>query len=68
MVLTIPWFVLPVWFLLGYENADIERYYLVPILVTVRVGGARRRLLPGTSCVARMAIRWSGPRGCRRAG
>jgi hypothetical protein len=35
MVLTIPWFVIPVWFLLGYENADIERYYLVPILVTV---------------------------------
>ena len=35
MLLTIPWFVIPVWFLLGYENADIERYYLVPILVTV---------------------------------
>jgi hypothetical protein len=35
MVLTIPWFVIPVWFLLGYENADIERYYLVPILVAV---------------------------------
>jgi hypothetical protein len=35
MVLTIPWFVIPVWFLLGYENADIERYYLVPILVSV---------------------------------
>lgn len=35
MALTIPWFLIPVWFLLGYENADIERYYLVPILVTV---------------------------------
>lgn len=35
MVLTIPWFAIPVWFLLGYENADIDRYYLVPILVTV---------------------------------
>lgn len=35
MLLTIPWFLVPVWFLLGYENADIERYYLVPILVTV---------------------------------
>jgi hypothetical protein len=35
MMLTIPWFLVPVWFLLGYENADIERYYLVPILVTV---------------------------------
>lgn len=35
MLLTIPWFVLPIWFLLGYENADIDRYYLVPILVTV---------------------------------
>jgi hypothetical protein len=35
MLLTIPWFVIPVWFLLGYENADIERYYLVPILVSV---------------------------------
>lgn len=35
MVLTIPWFLVPVWFLLGYENADIERYYLVPILVAV---------------------------------
>jgi hypothetical protein len=35
MVLTIPWFVIPVWFLLGYENADIERYYLVPILAAV---------------------------------
>lgn len=35
MALTIPWFLIPVWFLLGYENADIDRYYLVPILVTV---------------------------------
>ncbi len=35
MLLTIPWFVLPVWFLLGYENADIDRYYLVPIMVAV---------------------------------
>ncbi len=35
MLLTIPWFALPVWFLLGYENADIDRYYLVPIMVTV---------------------------------
>jgi len=35
MVLTVPWFVLPVWFLLGYENADIDRYYLVPIMVSV---------------------------------
>ena len=35
MLLTVPWFVLPVWFLLGYENADIERYYLVPIMVAV---------------------------------
>jgi hypothetical protein len=35
MALTVPWFLVPVWFLLGYENADIERYYLVPILVTV---------------------------------
>ncbi len=35
MLLTIPWFVLPVWFLLGYENADIDRYYLVPIMVSV---------------------------------
>lgn len=35
MVLTIPWFLIPVWFLLGYENADIDRYYLVPVLVTV---------------------------------
>ncbi|MFN8520403.1 MAG: DUF2723 domain-containing protein [Chloroflexota bacterium] len=35
MALTIPWFLVPVWFLLGYENADIDRYYLVPILVTV---------------------------------
>jgi hypothetical protein len=35
MLLTVPWFVLPVWFLLGYENADIDRYYLVPIMVAV---------------------------------
>lgn len=35
MVLTIPWFLIPVWFLLGYQNADIDRYYLVPILVAV---------------------------------
>lgn len=35
MALTIPWFAIPVWFLLGYENADIDRYYLVPILVAV---------------------------------
>ncbi|MCY7418750.1 MAG: DUF2723 domain-containing protein, partial [Chloroflexi bacterium] len=35
MVLTVPWFVLPVWFLLGYANADIDRYYLVPIMVSV---------------------------------
>ena len=35
MLLTVPWFVLPVWFLLGYENADIDRYYLVPIMVSV---------------------------------
>ncbi len=35
MLLTIPWFILPVWFLLGYENADIDRYYLVPIMVAV---------------------------------
>jgi hypothetical protein len=35
MVLTVAWFLIPVWFLLGYENADIERYYLVPILVAV---------------------------------
>ncbi len=35
MLLTIPWFALPVWFLLGYENADIDRYYLVPIMVAV---------------------------------
>jgi hypothetical protein len=35
MLLTVPWFVIPVWFLLGYENADIDRYYLVPILVAV---------------------------------
>ena len=35
MLLTVPWFLLPVWFLLGYENADIQRYYLVPMMVSV---------------------------------
>jgi hypothetical protein len=39
MLLTIPWFVLPIWFLLGYENADIDRYYLVPIMVAVLWAG-----------------------------
>ncbi len=39
MLLTVPWFVLPVWFLLGYENADIDRYYLVPIMVAVLWAG-----------------------------
>jgi hypothetical protein len=33
IVMTVLWFVLTWWFALGYENADIERYYLVPLLV-----------------------------------
>jgi hypothetical protein len=32
-VLTASWFVIPFAFALGYQNADIRRYYLVPILV-----------------------------------
>ncbi|MBX3028632.1 MAG: DUF2723 domain-containing protein [Chloroflexi bacterium] len=35
MVLTVPWAVLSIWFLLAYQNADIDRYYLVPLLVAV---------------------------------
>jgi hypothetical protein len=35
IVLTGLWFVLTFVFALGYENADIERYYLVPIFLAV---------------------------------
>lgn len=34
-VLTIAWFVLTVVFALGYVNARIDRYYLVPLLIAV---------------------------------
>ncbi len=34
-VLTIAWFVLTVIFALGYVNARIDRYYLVPLLIAV---------------------------------
>ncbi len=67
MLLTIPWFVLPVWFLLGYENADIDRYYLVPIMVAVVWAGLAldwawdvtllgwRHVRPGDAPVSRLA-------------
>jgi hypothetical protein len=35
IVLTVLWFVLTFVFALGYENADIERYYLVPLFLAV---------------------------------
>ncbi len=34
-LLTIPAFLLTCWFAASYENADIERYYLVPALIVV---------------------------------
>ncbi len=77
MLLTIPWFVLPVWFLLGYENADIDRYYLVPIMVAVVWAGLAldwawdvallgwRRLRPGGDRTSRRSPRRSSPSGRR---
>jgi hypothetical protein len=35
LVLTGLWFLLTFLFALGYDNADIERYYLVPVMVAV---------------------------------
>jgi hypothetical protein len=54
-VLSASWFVIPFAFALGYQNADIRRYYLVPILVAAVWAGlgaaalwsAARRLWAG---------------------
>ena len=60
MLLTIPWFVLPVWFLLGYDNADIDRYYLVPIMVAVVWAGLA---VDWAWDVALLGWRWLRPDG-----
>jgi hypothetical protein len=39
MVMLVLWFVVTWYFALGYENADIGRYYLVPLMCVAVVGG-----------------------------
>jgi len=39
MVMLVAWFLLTWYFDLGYENADIGRYYLVPLMCVAVVGG-----------------------------
>ena len=43
MVMLLAWFALTWYFDLGYENADIGRYYLVPLMCVAIVGAAWAR-------------------------
>jgi hypothetical protein len=68
MVMLLAWFALTWYFDLGYENADIGRYYLVPLMCVAVVGGLGagaileaakvvvQRLAPARRTFARAAI------------
>ena len=68
MALTALWFVCSWVFALGYPNASIERYYLVPLLVAALVdrAGRRRHLGPAARPAAAPRSRVGLP-GCRGA-
>jgi hypothetical protein len=57
LVMLLTWFVVTWFFALGYENADIGRYYLVPLMCVALVGGlgAGAILETGKSLVQRIA-------------
>lgn len=55
-LLLVGWFVLNWFFALGYVNADIERYYLVPTLVAAVLGGL------GAGVAWDWLANWLGPR------
>jgi hypothetical protein len=57
MLMLIAWFALTWYFDLGYENADIGRYYLVPLMCVAIVGGlgAGAILEAAKSVLARVA-------------
>lgn len=67
VVMLITWFVLTWWFAIGYENADIGRYYLVPLMCVAVLGGlgAGAILTGGRAVIARIAparqalVRWA---------
>ena len=71
MVMLIAWFALTWYFDLGYDNADIGRYYLVPLMCVAVVGGlgagaileaakiVMQRLAPATRPWARARSPWS---------
>ena len=68
MIMLIAWFALTWYFDLGYDNADIGRYYLVPLMCVAVVGGLGagailegakvvvQRLAPATRPLARAAF------------
>jgi len=54
VLLLVLWFAVNWWFALGYENADIGRYYLVPLLAVTVLGGlGAGAVLEGASRVVR---------------
>ncbi len=60
MIMLIAWFVVTWYFDLGYENADIGRYYLVPLMCVAVVGGlGAGAILEGAKVVMqRLAPAW----------
>lgn len=67
IVMLVAWFALNWWFAIGYENADIGRYYLVPLMCVAVLGGlgvaallkAARTLVARFRERARDVARWA---------
>jgi hypothetical protein len=67
VLMLVVWFAVNWWFALGYENADIGRYYLVPLLAVTVLGGlgagaileGAAHLIHGLAPERRALARWA---------